>query len=37
MELNMRYQQLKEKVNERKDAFTKLMCFLEKETRLTHE
>lgn len=32
MELNMRYQQLKEKVNERKDAFTKLMCFLEKET-----
>lgn len=32
MDLNMRYQQLKEKVNERKDAFTKLMCFLEKET-----
>ena len=32
MNLNMRYQQLKEKVNERKDAFTKLMCFLEKET-----
>lgn len=32
MDLNMRYQQLKEKVIERKDAFTKLMCFLEKET-----
>ena len=32
MELNMRYHQLKEKVIERKDAFTKLMCFLEKET-----
>ena len=32
MDVNMRYQQLKEKVNERKDAFTKLMCFLEKET-----
>ena len=32
MDLNMRYQQLKEKVIERKDAFKKLMCFLEKET-----
>lgn len=32
MDLDMRYQQLKEKVIERKDAFTKLMCFLKKET-----
>ena len=32
MDLNMRYQQLKEKVIERKDAFKTLMCFLEKET-----
>lgn len=32
MDLNMRYQKLKEKVIERKDAFKNLMCFLEKET-----